>query len=193
MNISSKSIDLKYDEGNLRRIANVDVAKIKECINNLTDDQWLENTSRQTFFNNHSRTLTYFLMDYDLGWTSESGYDPKPTHTDSELWEAVLPIVKLLEGYHDGKVGRVIIPKLLSGGTISAHRDSGEYLESVRRHHIPIITNDNVFFTVGGEEVNMREGEVWEINNNQIHEVENLSHEDRVHILMDIIPNEYFS
>jgi hypothetical protein len=193
MTTIEKTLDLKSTGKNLRVIATVDIAKIKELINNLTEDDWLENTSRQTFFNNHSRTVTYFMVDYDLGWTSDAGYQPKILRPDSELWKAILPIVNLLEEYHDGRVGRVIIPKLLSGGTISAHRDSGEYLESVRRHHLPITTNENVFFAVDGEVVNMREGEIWEIHNNLIHEVENLSHEDRVHILIDIIPNKYLN
>jgi hypothetical protein len=37
----------------------------------------------------------------------------------------------------------------------------------------------------------MYEGECWEINNMQYHEVINDSEEDRIHLIIDIIPNEY--
>ena len=57
------------------------------------------------------------------------------------------------------------------------------------RIHVPIITNDEVVFSVGGEELNMREGEMWEINNATLHAVENRSEQDRIHLIVDWVPN----
>jgi aspartyl/asparaginyl beta-hydroxylase (cupin superfamily) len=37
----------------------------------------------------------------------------------------------------------------------------------------------------------MKEGECWEINNNKIHRVANNSEMDRIHLTIDIIPNQY--
>jgi aspartyl/asparaginyl beta-hydroxylase (cupin superfamily) len=64
---------------------------------------------------------------------------------------------------------------------------------AVRRCHIPLITNDDIKFTVGDHTMSLKQGECWEINNSKIHEVKNLSNYDRVHILIDIIPNEYLN
>lgn len=189
--IIAKTVDVKDSGLNLRVIDKIDISEIKDLVNSLTEEQWLENTSRQTSFSNHSHTRTYFVVDYSLGWEVNSPYEANFVRLGSPLWKSIEPIVSFLEKYHDGKVGRVIIPKLLAGGIIDGHKDGGDYLESVRRHHIPIITNDEVSFAVGGEIVNMQEGEIWEINNNFVHEVENLSLEDRVHLLIDIIPNKY--
>jgi quercetin dioxygenase-like cupin family protein len=186
-------IDIKASKINLNLVDTINVSNIKDLVNSLTGEQWLENTSRQTSFNNHSTTQTYFLADYFLGWEKNTAYESKIVHPESPLWEAVLPVVQMLEEYHDGRVGRVILPKLLAGGIISAHRDSGDYLEAVHRHHIAIVTNENVSFMVDDETINMREGEIWEINNNMIHEVENMSDQDRVHLLIDIIPNKFLA
>jgi len=191
--INKKTIDIKDSSINLRVVDTIDVSKVKNIVAELTEQQWDENTSRQSSFKNHSHTKTYFLVDYDLGWKMGEEYCPTILKEDSKLWECIKPIVKLLENYHDGSVARVIIPKLLPGGIIDGHKDGGDYLESVRRHHIPLITNENVFFTVGEDCVNMEEGEIWEINNNFFHEVENPSQEDRIHLLIDIIPNKYLA
>jgi quercetin dioxygenase-like cupin family protein len=49
------------------------------------------------------------------------------------------------------------------------------------------VTDDEVIFTVGGEERNIKEGEIFEIDNsNKLHSVINNSEEiDRVHLLAD--------
>ena len=55
--------------------------------------------------------------------------------------------------------------------------------------HIPIITNDKVVFAVGGQEKYMQVGELWEINNELVHTVANHGDEDRIHLIIDWVPN----
>jgi len=176
-----------------RHICNLDVDRIKELVSNLTEEQWLENTSRQVTFKNHALTQTYFLADYPLDWKIGSDYQGRVTRPDSDLWLETYPIVKFLEEYNDGKVGRVMITKLLAGGNIEPHRDGGDYLNVVRRHHIPIVTSKEVLFFVDDRGVNMRQGELWEINNMMTHKVQNPSITDRIHLMIDIVPNRHLS
>jgi len=172
-------------------VCNIDVSHIKELVNELTEEQWLENTSRQITFDNHSLTQTYFLVDHPLNSKLNNFYEGIVVYPESKLWLEIYKIVSMLENYHNGKAGRVMLPKLKATGNIGAHKDDGYYLNAVRRHHIPIITNEQVTFIVDKEEINMREGEVWEINNMKKHEVLNPSDQDRIHLLIDIIPNQY--
>ena len=65
------------------------------------------------------------------------------------------------------------------------HVDTGEQLLKCKRHHIPIVTHPMVMFYVGGEQINMLEGDVWEINNSKLHQVKNYSNIDRIHIIID--------
>jgi len=190
----TKTVDIKKDGINFSHICDIDISRIKTLVQDLTEDQWLENSTRQNLPTKyHSKTQTYFLVGFPFDWTPHTPIEPKILRPDSELYLSVLPTIKFLEEYHGGKVGSVIIPKLLAGEMVYEHKDIGEYLGLVRRNHLAIVTNENVYFSVGGEVINMREGELWEINNNLHHGVENFSDQDRIHMIIDIIPEEYLS
>jgi hypothetical protein len=126
---------------------NYDIAEIKNKILKL-EEEWMFDTSRQELFDVHKETTTVFLTDYDLDWELHKPYAGTIREPESELYRLVEPIIKDLEKLHNGRVGRVIFPKLKAGKKIDAHVDSGDYLNVSRRHHIPIITNSNVFFLI---------------------------------------------
>ena len=107
---------------------------------------------------------------------------------DIELWQIIKPIVNYLESIIGGKMGKVVLINLPGNKEILKHQDSGDYLDIVRRFHIPIITNKNVYFQVGDEVKNMKAGECWEINNSKPHSVKNEGVENRVHLLIDVMP-----
>lgn len=173
-----------YKKYNIKKIKN-EILKLQ--------DEWYFDTSRQDKHGVHKETTTFFLTDYDVNWKINSKYKINIYDSNSKLWNLVLPIIKDLEKIHNGKVGKVLFPKLKAYGKIYKHKDATEYLDIVRRHHIPIITNNNVFFNIEGDSLNMLEGECWEINNMKEHEVINNSNQDRIHLMIDIIPNEYIN
>lgn len=84
---------------------------------------------------------------------------------------------------------RILLARLRAGGKIDEHVDSGYSLLNVHRIHIPVITNDDTVFSVGGAKTHMRAGEFWEIDNSQTHAVENNGADDRVHLIVDWMPN----
>ncbi len=59
------------------------------------------------------------------------------------------------------------------------------------RIHIPVQTHTDVAFWVDGKHVPMQEGEVWYADFNLPHRVENGSPIDRVHLVLDCVPNEW--
>lgn len=165
------------------------IEQIKNIVNSFTNE-WFQNLDRQIAFKEHKTTLTYFLADYPLTWSPGEPYVGSINYPDSELWQLVLPLIHRLESLHDGRVGRVIFPKLKANTNITKHTDQGGYLSVVRRHHIAIVTEPNVRFIVGKDEKNLEPGVVWEINNMKMHRVINESEVDRIHLLVDIIPNK---
>jgi hypothetical protein len=169
-----------------------DITEIKKEINKL-NSEWYLDTSRQDQHGVHKDTITFFLTDYDVEWMPYSKYNITIKDLNSTLWNLVQPIIYELEQIHNGKVGKVLFPRLKAKNKIYKHWDSTEYLNVVRRHHIPIITNKNVYFYVDDGALNMFEGECWEINNMKSHEVINNSDEDRIHLMIDIIPNKYIN
>jgi hypothetical protein len=76
--------------------------------------------------------------------------------------------------------------KLSAGSNILEHRDFGLcYEEGEVRLHIPIQTNPEVEFVVGGQPAPMREGECWYINFDLPHRIHNRGGNDRIHLVID--------
>jgi hypothetical protein len=87
----------------------------------------------------------------------------------------------------DGKIEIALLINLPKNKKILPHIDSGnEHFFKTKRIHVPITTNDKCNFIVGDEIVQMKQGEIWEIDNaNKVHSVINNGDTDRIHLLID--------
>lgn len=84
------------------------------------------------------------------------------------------------------------IHALDAGAGIRPHRDNGFSLEHGKvRIHVPIKTNDKVEILLEGEPVKMKEGECWYCNFHIKHEVHNRGDEERVHLIIDCMVNDW--
>ena len=109
----------------------------------------------------------------------------------SEFRRELKPVFDYIADYfgNDGYIVRALFARLAAHGRIDSHTDGLFSLLKCHRIHIPIITNDQVVFSIGGEEKVLGEGEMWEINNATLHAVDNHSDEDRIHLIIDWVPN----
>jgi len=82
------------------------------------------------------------------------------------------------------------LSSLLPGGSIGEHEDSGLKRPGSARLHVPICTNDQVQFVIGGREVKCLPGELWWGNFGLAHSVKNCGVTRRVHLLIDAVVNE---
>ena len=171
-------------------VDNYDISRIKQIVQNL-ESEWLIDTSRQKKYDTHKYTNSYIVNKVSLDWKIGQPLIPIAKAEPTELTELALEITKDLEERLDGTRGQVLFIKLAANRDITAHHDNGDYLHCVARNHIPIVTNPGVRFMVDHESMHIPEGECWEINNNKIHAVENKGKEDRIHLLIDIVPNKY--
>jgi quercetin dioxygenase-like cupin family protein len=79
---------------------------------------------------------------------------------------------------------------LAPGAEITPHRDpGGSFEDGLARLHIPIVTDPAVVFTLDGEEVHFGAGATWYMNTNCLHAVRNGSARERVHLVLDCVPN----
>ncbi|GAA4757458.1 MULTISPECIES: aspartyl/asparaginyl beta-hydroxylase domain-containing protein [Flavobacterium] len=82
--------------------------------------------------------------------------------------------------------------RLSVGAEIKPHKDYClGYEDGCFRIHIPIITNPEVEFILDNTRLIMNEGECWYINANFTHSVANRGKEDRIHLVIDGIRNEW--
>lgn len=79
-----------------------------------------------------------------------------------------------------------------TGAAIKPHKDHClGYEDGMFRLHIPIITNSDVEFILDNQRLIMNEGECWYFNANFTHSVKNGGDEDRIHLVIDGIRNEW--
>lgn len=174
---------------NYNFIGRFDVSDIKKEVSSF-NGQWEKDVSRQNKYKEHKDTKTYMLQDVPISWTKGQDLLPVKKYDHDYEWDILSKIFNSIKDKYPGVIARVMYINLPSGKSVPYHKDGGYYLFSVRRFHIPIITNDRVSYTVGDEKKFMREGECWEINNNNHHSVSNDGDNDRVHLVIDLIPYE---
>jgi mannose-6-phosphate isomerase-like protein (cupin superfamily) len=84
--------------------------------------------------------------------------------------------------------------KLKPGSIIKEHSDSFlAFEEGEARMHIPIQTNNEIYFYLQGKRIIMTEGETWYLNFSLKHRIENRSKMDRVHLVIDCDVNEWLT
>jgi hypothetical protein len=186
-------ITKRNESFNFNLIGSYDVSNIVDVVD-LFSIEWTLNTSRQSMIDEtHKHTNTYFLRALDNKWEPNQELNSFPVTTNTKLLKEVDKIITDLEKYHQGRCGVAMIVKLFSDNNVLPHSDDSAYLSAVRRHHIPLKTNKEVVFFIDDETRHLAVGECWEINNNKVHSVTNNSQEDRVHIIIDIIPNRFIA
>ena len=163
-----------------------DTDMIRKAIEAIPAERWLE-SERERLFDVHRDTQALLMVHF------EDYQYKKPEHRKLffEFQDQVQPVVDYVADYYqnNGFIVRLILARLVAGGKIPKHTDAGFSLLNCHRIHLPIITNKDVAFFVGDEERNMQVGELWEINNGTVHAVENRGTEDRVHLIVDWMPN----
>ena len=171
---------------NFEFIDDIDVSFAIDLVKAYDKKKWIDFDFRQKTYDVHKSTQTIpLIFDTDFRMTN-------PTHhPDAVFFEDFFSQVssKFTNYFGEGMILRAILVKLLAKKNIAPHVDSGMSLTSVCRVHIPVITNDEVYFTVGNETKNLKKGEMWQINNGKkTHSVENFSDEDRIHFIIDWLP-----
>jgi hypothetical protein len=89
-----------------------------------------------------------------------------------------------------GRKNRVRFLKLRAGGRIFLHSDPLHTIDTgIVRIHVPVRTNPDVEFSVHGRRLDMRPGESWYVDVRFKHSVSNLGSQERVHLVIDVVPN----
>ena len=170
---------------NFKLVGEVDVTTFQNKLSVITDEIWNDFTYRQDTFEVHAKTLTVPLIFSEDFESENVQYQTYFKYFSDEL----LKLSKVFQETHGfGYITRAILVNLKANSSIPPHVDSGESLHKCHRMHIPLITNDHCDFSVGKDTINMKIGEIWEINNtNKVHSVNNASNFDRIHLIADWI------
>lgn len=173
---------------------------LQETVLTITEDEWAGDSWRQKEYEAHKDTQTISLIfDKDFRHSNPTKH---PMY--KRLKKAIKPIKKILKAsyqsdyqkelykkYGKGFCIRINLVRLLPKGDIPSHYDRNHSLSHAHRVHIPVFTNKGVLFTVNDKAINIKKGEVTEINNKQYHHVINNGNKIRTHLIIDwVIPHE---
>lgn len=103
---------------------------------------------------------------------------------------ALCPYIMQVMSELGGVWGRSRLMGLGPGAEVPEHVDSHYHWRTHLRIHVPVMTNQAVKFTCGGETVHMAAGECWLFDSFRWHEVHNRGTERRVHLVLDTVLTE---
>jgi hypothetical protein len=120
---------------------------------------------------------------------TSSGAVPSAPFRETEVLAHTRYFKRLLDSLPFQKRS-VRLSYLPPGGVIRPHVDASTRRGGMVRLHLPIVTDPEVRFFVGGRRWRWREGELWFADVARVHSVENRSPVTRVHLLIDGVVNE---
>jgi hypothetical protein len=183
--------------GNFVHIGNVDIQELRDLVVPLSDEQWNEFSIRHQRYEVHRDTRMIGLVyDPDFRHSHPTRLPPlerfapaiqETLATAAEHYESSPEGTELVRRFGLGYFVRATLVRLMAGCGINAHQDLNFSLTHSHRVHLPIVSNDRVRFSVGSETINMREGEIYEINNRRVHSVQNDGSADRIHLILDFV------
>lgn len=183
-----------YFDGAYRFIGKVDPKPLVRAMEALGEQPWLEYVKRQDTYQVHRHTYTIpLIFDEDARHT-----DPTTWPRWAELQPVLQPVLDKIreanpsaEGGEEGYFIRIILTRLSPHGWIGGHRDRGETFMKSHRNHLAIVTNEGVEFEIAEQVKHLPAGEIWEINNRELHAVRNTSDDSRIHLILDyVVPGE---
>ena len=166
-----------------------DVKKMQEELQELDSRAW---------------KLHYQKLHYEGEWTAIPlrSIGGKPDHiiiapTDEYPYEDTIfldecPYIKSILQTFKCPLQAVRLLRLNAGAIIKEHRDAEMNFENGEiRLHIPVITHCEVEFFLDGERIHLKEGECWYMNFNLLHNINNKSNINRVHLVVDAKVNDW--
>ena len=140
-----------------------EIKNLKEKILKYTKEDWEKYDYRQKNYQVHSNTKTIPLiwneMDKDNLRNLEK--DKRKFWPEADKYKTDLDLLSniLKEKYGKGFIASAMLINLPARSVIRPHVDNYDpYFDKVHRTHLAVVTDDEVIFSVGGEEKNIAEG-----------------------------------
>ncbi len=171
-------------------IGDINVSNFAKIISNIDENKWKEWSLRQTKFEVHKNTNSIpFIWNK---WDAKNRLiNLDYMNQDTQLWTMLSPFLSKLVRKYDGLIVNCLFARLPAGSDIKPHKDISINLLLVHRIHLVIISSPLVKFFIDKNPYEFPVGRIFELSNDRIHSVINNSNEDRVHLIVDVLPNNF--
>ncbi len=107
------------------------------------------------------------------------------------VWQPLLAPVLTRVAQHYGfstpEFPKVMFARLAAHTAIDRHVDGAGSNLLTHKIHVPLVTNEAVWFEVGDRRFRLEEGQAYELNNIRPHGVRNDGATDRIHLIFEIM------
>jgi hypothetical protein len=169
-------------------IGNIDNNVSDDIVATIKQEHYDYNNIRSTMGNlqqTQSIMLRYFddyknagLQDYKKHFIDTDLMPLYRKHVDKLLTE--------LYKHYEFSDYMCFIAMLIPYGKVGMHIDSAPFLDECHRVHIPLKTNENVFYIIENKKYNWKKNGIYEFDNKRSHGVENNSGEERIHFMFNL-------
>jgi hypothetical protein len=172
---------MKLDSPFIQLPYRFDVARLAHELDLLSGARWRLHPDRT----NGNSALP--LISGAGGDNDDASGDMRPTcHLENS------PYLKQVVASFDEVFGRSRFMRLEPGCEVSLHVDVHHHWFNHVRIHIPVVTNPDVIFYCGTEQMHMRAGECWIFDTWRPHRVVNGGQQSRTHLVIDTAGSSRF-
>ena len=170
----------------VRRLGKVDTSRLREAALALPDSLWdAENAGKPNRFDALDATR-HILFRFPARLSDWRTGEDRPLWSEwRHLLEPVLAAATAAYGYARGGFPRIMLANMAPGGIIHPHRDTNASAKWPHKIHVPLLTNDQVAFSIDGTTYYFPEGEAVEVNNMATHAVANRGTTNRIHLIFE--------
>lgn len=169
---------------NFKILGSLNVENLKEKIKTIPKEEWEKFEHRKSFFGQENTNCLAIKFNKDVA-SRVFSFDYENEFLLNFFDKELKDCYEIIKQYYSGQPYRVMITELIANKNIDPHVDAGYHLENTHRIHLCIKTNDDVDFIVNDEKIELKEGLLFEINNQREHAVFNRSSENRLHLIID--------
>lgn len=170
----------------IRRLGAVDIVALRDAVLALPEAVWdAENASKPNRFGALDATqhIIFRFVSNFVDW--RHSYETARWNEWKSLLEPVLAEATAAYGYQHGAFPRVMLARMAPGGVIHPHKDQNPAAKWPHKIHLPLLTNEQVVFNVGGTGYHLEEGQSVEVNNMGVHGVANRGETQRIHLIFE--------
>lgn len=167
--------------------------KIQDELRQLQQLDWLSHVNQRDYHGAWDVLVLRCAREYQTAHPILQAF----SIAQAEAWQDLAHFIAcpaLLALVHSLKcpIKSVRLMRLHAGAHILPHRDQGLCLErGEARLHLSLQTHDKLTFYVNNQQVSMQVGELWYINADQTHWVENKGTEARINLVIDCAANNW--
>lgn len=169
-------------------ITTVDNEVVDSILNTIAESDWFADDYRKTA-GGMSKTNSIPIFHSSLcavDKTFETFKAVKKNKLYNKFIKKIYPILLHLKEFYDYNYYTAFISRLHPHSIIDIHSDSGLFLETCNRIHLPLETNENVKYHIDGKNYYWQKGNLYEFDNTLMHGVINDSDHYRIHLVINL-------